>query len=203
MRYALVLMLVSVLGFSQSKKQLTKEIKQFQKELNEEYLDAKKSPLRGDNFTNFKEHPFFPINLKYRVVATLDKNVNSEVIDFQTSSGKIKRFREFAKANFQIDSKDYSLMIYQNTDLAKQSGYEDYLFLPFHDETNTKETYGGGKYIDLRIPKGETIVIDFNQSYQPFCAYNAFDYSCPIVPQSNTLPIEINAGVMYKGDYYH
>ncbi|MBP7982432.1 MAG: DUF1684 domain-containing protein, partial [Kaistella sp.] len=81
-------------------------------------------------------------------------------------------------------------------------GYEDYLFLPFRDETNGKETYGGGKYIDLRIPDGNEIVIDFNQSYQPYCAYNAYDYSCPIVPEENFLPLRIEAGVMYD-DVYH
>ena len=84
----------------------------------------------------------------------------------------------------------------------KTRGYEDYLFLPFRDETNGKETYGGGKYIDLRIPDGNEIVIDFNQSYQPYCAYNAYDYSCPIVPEENFLPLRIEAGVMYD-DVYH
>ena len=82
------------------------------------------------------------------------------------------------------------------------AGYEDYLFLPFRDETNGKETYGGGKYIDLRIPDGNEIVIDFNQSYQPYCAYNAYDYSCPIVPEENFLPLRIEAGVMYD-DVFH
>jgi len=84
----------------------------------------------------------------------------------------------------------------------KREEYKDHLFLPFLDETNNKETYGGGKYMDLKIPMGNTIVLDFNQSYQPFCAYNAYDYNCPIVPQENKLAVEIRAGVMYE-DIYH
>ncbi|MBV2166535.1 MAG: DUF1684 domain-containing protein, partial [Kaistella sp.] len=71
------------------------------------------------------------------------------------------------------------------------------------DETNGTDTYGGGKYLDLRIPKGKEIVIDFNQSYQPYCAYNAYDYSCPIVPEENFLPVKIEAGVKYEDVYHH
>lgn len=87
--------------------------------------------------------------------------------------------------------------------LTKKSGFNDYLFLPFRDETNSKETYGGGKYMDLRIPKNDVIILDFNQSYHPFCAYNAYDYNCPIVPEENKLPIRIEAGVMYEDVYHH
>ncbi len=77
----------------------------------------------------------------------------------------------------------------------KKSGFKDYLFLPFHNLTNTYETYGGGKYLDLRIPKFDKIILDFNLSYQPYCAYNAYDYNCPVVPKENSLPIKIEAGV--------
>ena len=53
-----------------------------------------------------------------------------------------------------------------------KKGFEDYLFLPFLDDTNGDTTYGGGRYIDLRIPEGNTIEIDFNKAYNPYCAYN-------------------------------
>lgn len=57
------------------------EIEKFQKDLNKEYLNPKESPLRGDNFKNFKAHPFFPIDLKYRVIADFVKNENPEPFD--------------------------------------------------------------------------------------------------------------------------
>ena len=57
--------------------------------------------------------------------------------------------------------------------------------------------------MDLKIPKSGEIVLDFNQSYQPFCAYNALDYNCPIVPEKNKLAVRIEAGVMYEDIYYH
>lgn len=180
-----------------------KEIETFQADLNKEYLDKKETPLRGDNYTNFKQHLFFPIDLKYRITAKFVKNEKPEPFDLPTSSGKSKSYQEYGKATFSLDGKSYTLTIYQSLDLMKMQKYKDYLFLPFRDETNQKETYGGGKYMDLKIPERNTIVLDFNQSYQPFCAYNAYDYSCPIVPEENKLPVEIRAGVMYNDTYHH
>lgn len=178
-------------------------MKKFQKELNEEYLNPKETPLRGDNFTNFKAHPFFPINSKYRVTAKFIKTENAKPFELPTSSGKTKSYKEYGKATFELDGKSYTLTLYQSLALIKQKKYKDHLFLPFRDATNEKETYGGGKYMDLTIPKGSTIVLDFNKSYQPYCAYNAYDYNCPIVPKENKLPIEIRAGVMYEDIYHH
>ncbi|SMC86210.1 DUF1684 domain-containing protein [Chryseobacterium sp. YR221] len=179
------------------------DVKKFQKELNAEYLNPKETPLRGDNFKNFKEHPFFPIDMKYRITAKFVKSKDTKPFDLPTSSGKTKSYQEYGKASFKLDGKPYTLTLYQSLDLIKQKKYQDYLFLPFRDATNEKETYGGGKYLDLKIPKGNTIVLDFNQSYHPYCAYNAYDYNCPIVPEENKLPVEIRAGVMYEDIYHH
>lgn len=199
----LIFLLISIFGFSQSKENQISEIKKFQKELNEGYTNPKETPLRGDNFTNFKQHPFFPIDLKYRVTAQLKRTENAEPFEIPTSSGRTQPYREYGKATFVIDGKSYVLTLFQNLNLIKRPEYKDHLFLPFRDETKGIETYGGGKYIDLRIPKGDEIVIDFNQSYHPYCAYNAYDYSCPIVPDENFLPVRIEAGVMYDDVYHH
>ena len=76
----------------------------------------------------------------------------------------------------------------------------NYLFLPFLDGTNGEGSYAGGRYIDLRIPEGDRMEIDFNSAYNPYCDYNE-KYSCPIVPRANYLPIQIVAGVKaYKKD---
>jgi len=201
-KITMIVLLISALAFSQSEKKQIAEIKKFQKELNDGYTNKKETPLRGDNYTKFAKHPFFPVDLKYRIKAQFTRTENSVPFDLMTSSGETKPYRAFGNATFALNGVTYILNIYQSLDLVKTRGYEDYLFLPFRDETNGKETYGGGKYIDLRIPAGNEIVIDFNQSYQPYCAYNAYDYSCPIVPEENFLPLRIEAGVMYD-DVYH
>ena len=84
--------------------------------------------------------------------------------------------------------------MYQAAPEPDSEAESDYLFLPFLDATNGIETYGGGRYIDLSIPQGNQLTIDFNTAYNPYCAYNE-KYSCPIVPRENYLPLKINAGV--------
>lgn len=202
-KLSFLFLILSLFLNAQTEKENIASIKKFQKELNTEYLNPKKTPLRGDNLKNFKKHPFFPINLKYRVTAKFVKTENPVPFELPTSSGKFKQYQEYGKATFELDGKSFTLTLYQSLDLMKMKKYKDYLFLPFRDETNEKETYGGGKYMDLKIPSGKEIVLDFNQSYQPFCAYNAFDYNCPIVPAENKLPIRIEAGVMYEDVYHH
>lgn len=203
-KYILIFFFLPLLAFSQKMvSREVMEIKKFQKDLDKEYLDPKETPLRGDNFKNFKGHPFFPFDLKYRVTAKFVRTKDAQPFELPTSSGKTKFYKEYGKAKFELDGKSYTLTLYQSLDLIKQDQYKDYLFLPFRDATNEKETYGGGKYMDLKVPKGNTIVLDFNKSYHPFCAYNAYDYNCPIVPEENKLPVEIRAGVMYEDIYHH
>jgi len=202
-KLSLLFIIMSLFLNAQTEKDNIAAIRKFQKELNAEYRNPKETPLRGDNLKNFKKHPFFPIHLKYRVIARLTKTENPVPFELPTSSGKFQKYREYGKAEFEIDGTTYVLTIYQNLRLIEMEKYKDHLFLPFRDETNGKETYGGGKYMDLKIPSGNEIVLDFNQSYQPFCAYNAFDYNCPIVPEENKLPIRIEAGVMYEDVYHH
>ncbi|MBP1165707.1 MULTISPECIES: DUF1684 domain-containing protein [unclassified Chryseobacterium] len=203
-KYIILFLLLPLWAFSQKKiSKEEKEVQKFQKELNAEYFNPKETPLREDNLKNFKGHPFFPFDAKYRVTAQFVQSKDTQPFDLPTSSGKTKSYQEYGKATFTLDGKPYTVTLYQSLDLIKQDKYKDYLFLPFRDATNEKETYGGGKYMDLKIPKGNTIVLDFNQSYHPFCAYNAYDYNCPIVPEENKLPVEIRAGVMYEDVYHH
>ncbi len=178
------------------------EIKEFQKELNEEYKNPEESPLRGHNLKKFKTHPFFPIDFQYLVKAKLVKTENPEPFEIPTSSGKTKKYIEFGKLYFKIKEKEQVLTVYQSLALMEKPEYKDYLFLPFKDFTNGKETYGGGRYLDLRIPEKDEIIINFNKVYHPYCAYNAFDYNCPVVPKENWLNISIEAGVKYEDIWF-
>jgi uncharacterized protein len=112
----------------------------------------------------------------------------------KTSTERLPEYKKYGELYFELDGKKLKLNVYQNIDLIKKKGYEDYLFLPFSDVTNGKESYIGGRYIDMRILNNKTWTIDFNKAYNPYCAYN-YKYSCPIVPLENDLDVEINAGV--------
>ena len=181
------------LGFSQEKFNILDVIK-FQNELNQEYADAKTSPLMTEDLATFKTLDFFPANEKFFVVAKFVRTKKEKPFEMKTSTDRKPIYVKYGEVFFTIDGSNLKLNVYKNIALSKQEKYKDHLFLPFSDLTCGKESYIGGKYIDLKIPKANSIVIDFNTSYNPYCAYN-HKYSCPIVPLENDLNIEIKAGV--------
>lgn len=66
-------------------------------------------------------------------------------------------------------------------------------FVPFSDPGNGKESYGGGRYLDLVIKPGKSVQIDFNYAYNPYCAYDA-SFVCARIPGFNRMSREIEAG---------
>ncbi len=173
------------------------EIKMFQAELDKEYRDPAKSPLGKKGVTQFLGHEFFPINLKFRVVAKLKVTNNSPFFMMKTTSMRLNEERVYGVLEFSLEGKSYQVPVYQSSRLMKTQEYKDFLFFPFTDLTNGFESYHGGRYIDLHIPEGEEIVIDFNKAYNPYCAY-APGFSCPIVPKENHIDIRILAGIKYE-----
>ena len=172
----------------------TADVIKFQNELNAEYADSKTSPLMAEDLATFKSLDFYPANETFYVVAKFVRTKKEKPFEMKTSTDRKPIYVKYGEVYFKINGSDFKLNVYKNIALSKQENYKDHLFLPFSDLTCGNDSYIGGKYIDLKIPKGKTIAIDFNTSYNPYCAYN-HKYSCPIVPLENDLNIEIKAGV--------
>lgn len=168
--------------------------KEFQQTLNKEYGDKEESPLTEEDFKVFKGLDFYPIDEKYIVVAKFVRTPEEKVFKMKTTGTRTPEYVKYGQLIFSLDGQEFKLNLYQNIDLIKKEGFEDYLFLPFSDLTCGKESYIGGRYIDMKIPKSDTVIIDFNKAYNPYCAYN-HKYSCPIVPLENDLQVAISAGV--------
>jgi uncharacterized protein (DUF1684 family) len=180
-------------GFGQNTYDVS-AVAKFQKELNAEYADVKTSPLTSEDLAQFKTLDFYPANETFFVTAKLVRTENEKPFEMKTSTERKPLYLKYGELSFTIKDRDFKLNVYKNIELSKKEEYKDYLFLPFSDLTSGKESYIVGKYIDLRIPEGNTMVIDFNTAYNPYCAYNS-KYSCPVVPLENDLNIEIKAGV--------
>ena len=190
---ALLMMMQFGFGFAQVQFDLA-GVEKFQKELNAEYAEAKTSPLLPEDLKEFKSLDFYPANDHFFVVAQFIRSENEQPFEMKTTTARKPVYVKYGEAHFSIDGQFFKLNIYRNIELSKKEQYKDYLFLPFSDLTCGNESYIGGKYIDMKIPQGDRIVIDFNTSYNPYCAYNP-KYSCPKVPLENDLKIEIRAGV--------
>ncbi|MFV8326538.1 DUF1684 domain-containing protein [Flavobacterium sp. ZS1P14] len=195
MRTLLVLFFLVQFNFGIGQEQFSASVvEKFQKDLNAEYADAKTSPLTTEDLAVFKALDFYPANKKFFVTAKFVRTKKEKPFEMKTSTDRKPLYVKYGEVFFTIEGKEFKLNVYKNIELSKKASYKDYLFLPFSDLTSGNESYIGGKYIDLRIPKGDTISIDFNTSYNPYCAYN-HKYSCPKVPLENDLNIKIKAGV--------
>ncbi len=161
---------------------------------NEHFRDKEKTILTDEDFEDFSELEFYPIDLKYRVKAKFVRTPNESPFFMPTTTDRLPEYVKYGEAHFIIDGKELKLALYQSTTPYDEDGYEDYLFLPFTDLTSGDGSYGGGRFLDARIPKGNKIIIDFNKAYNPYCAYN-HKYSCPIPPKENDLLVRVEAGV--------
>lgn len=169
-------------------------VTRFQQELNEEYRDPARTPLPAAARATFQALPFFPTDYAYYVAARLVRDSTSAPFAIKTTQPRRAMYRKYGELHFTLQGQPLKLAVYESLDLKQRPEYADYLFLPFTDPTNGHDSYGGGRYIDLRVPKGSVIWLDFNRAYNPFCAYSTA-YACPIPPAENHLPVPIRAGV--------
>ena len=189
----LVVSLICFFGCKQGKRSIQGETP-FQRELNASFKDATTSPLTEKDRKDFNGLDFFKFDSTYIVKAYFKRTPNEKTFKMKTTTDRLPVYVKYGELEFKLKAKNFKLNIYQNQDLIEKEGFEDYLFLPFLDETNGLESYGGGRYIDAKVPKGDTMIIDFNKAYNPYCAYNE-KYSCPIVPRENYLKTRVEAGV--------
>ncbi len=179
---------------------LVAESKAEQLKLNEEFSNPETTILEPEDFKNFHGLEFYPIDVKFIVQAKFVRTPNEKPFLMPTTTDRRPEYVKYGEAHFLIDGKEFVLNLYKNTQPYKEPGYEDYLFLPFTDLTSGDGSYGGGRFLDQRIPEGDTMVIDFNKAYNPYCAYSS-RYSCPIPPKENDLLVRIEAGVKDFGKH--
>ena len=183
----------SLKAFGQNDDAVIKKIQNHRKEQHDEFADREKSPLEKRDRKQFTELKYFPIDLKYHVKAKLVVNGNPVLFQMPTTTTRLPEYSKYGDLYFTLDEKEYKLEVYQNPEISQRPGYEDYLFIPFTDETNGEETYEVGRYLEFRLPTSDDVFIDFNLCYNPYCAYSN-RFSCPIPPSQNHLPIRITAG---------
>ena len=176
----------------ETQEEIIQAIQLLRKEKDHFFKTAPNSPLEESDKVHFKGLKYFPIDLKYRFEGKIERyiiNINNPkyYATFLTNKGPRKRYIRYGKFKFTFEEKEYSL------DLYKSIG-SDVIFIPFYDKTNGHETYEGGRYLDAEIlMPGYRLAIDFNNSYNPSCAYNE-KFVCVLPLEENRLKIDIRAG---------
>jgi uncharacterized protein (DUF1684 family) len=151
---------------------------------------AEDSPFAED-YDAFSGLNYFDADPKFRIIAELTEIQDRKPVLLQTNDGKEQHYVEYAYADFDFGGFHNKLLILESMDMGPLKGK---LFLAFGDETSAGETYGAGRYLDIaKVPGSQTINLDFNKAYNPYCAY-AEKFSCPLPPPENLLQIPVKAG---------
>jgi uncharacterized protein (DUF1684 family) len=151
------------------------------------------SPLTSEQKQDFKGLSYFPIDEKYKIIAEMKKFEEQEEVTILSSKGDERKYIRFAFFEFDLEGEKNRLIILKPLK-------HDYLFLGFKDKTTGKETYKGGRYVEIDKLSEEKIVVDFNIAYNPLCAYND-RWNCAGIPDENFLQIPLTAGLKKYDDY--
>ncbi len=143
-----------------------------------------RSPLPYEYRDSFAGLPYYEWNEEL-VFTVVPMEADGAETVIATSDGAERVYRRAATVQLTIAGEEQTLALFD-------TGHPG-LFLPFRDATSGRETYGGGRYLDVQPDESGSVVIDFNLAYSPFCAYDD-GYSCALPPAENWMTVPVAAG---------
>ncbi len=141
------------------------------------------------DFTGTK---WFPIRPEYRMDATWVPYSPPHTISIASILGYSEPQQTPGYATFTLAGNTLKL-----EPIVEEPGE---LFFIFKDQTSKHDTYGAGRFLKAHDPVNGKVLLDFNQAYNPPCAYTAFA-TCPLPPKQNVLPVRIEAGELRYGSH--
>ncbi len=142
---------------------------------------------------NFVGLDYYPLNRDFQVVGQFEPHPPGTTIPTATVLGELIDEPNPGRVVFELGGETYSLEA-----IAAASGEEFFFILA--DRTSGSETYGLGRFLYSSLPnQAGQVVLDFNRTYNPPCAFNAYT-TCPLPPPSNRINFPIRAGELkYRG----
>jgi uncharacterized protein (DUF1684 family) len=152
---------------------------------------------RSPRFKEYKGIEYFPIDFAFRYELPLKRDPKAEPFIIMSTRGNQRQAERAGWVDFYVSDTPCRLEV---TRLLEPGSGADDLSIFFRDATSGKEGYPMGRYVDLKKLENGYYLLDFNQAYNPACAFSDY-YNCPVPPKSNTLTVAIRAGEM--NSHYH
>lgn len=191
----ITIVVYSFLPSAESPKDYIASVQKDREQKDEFMRTAPDSPFAGKT-SSFHGLNYYPVDPGFKIKAQLTPIDNKNVMTLATTDGSVAHYLQYGYATFDRDGFNNKLLILEVMDDGPHKGD---LFLAFGDATSGNDTYGAGRYLDIKkVPAATTIVLDFNKAYNPYCAYSN-GFSCPLPPRENLLQIPIQAG---EKDYH-
>ena len=161
-------------------------------EKDEFFAEHPQSPIPPEEREAFDGLAYFDPDPTYRVDASVTVHDDPDPVEMETTDGRVVRYLHVVTFEFDVDGETARLQGYR-----KAGDDPGQLFVPFRDKTTGQQSYAKGRYMELEheeeLADGDTVTLDFNLAYAPFCAYSD-TFSCPLPPEANWLDLAIEAG---------
>ena len=136
--------------------------------------------------TGFRGIEYWPTAADWRVEGRFVPHEAGKTLEIANIIGTTDAVPNPGAIEFERDGKTFRIE-------ALDEG-EETLFLVFADRTSGHGSYPAGRFLDVAKPGTTgTVILDFNQSRNPPCAFTAFA-TCPLPPPENRLDVAIQAG---------
>jgi uncharacterized protein (DUF1684 family) len=159
-------------------------------EKNEEFSAPATSPLKAEELEGFEGLNYYFPQAELRFKTPFIAEAGTDTVSLTMRKGQVVPYIRRGKLAFTNQGEVHHLEVFGPADTAQG----DFLWLPFYDETSGKDTYGGGRYLDVKINSEGMVDLDFNYAYNPLCDYNPDRYNCTLPPAANKLSFAVEAG---------
>ncbi len=159
-------------------------------EKNEEFSNVQRSPLAAADIDGFEGLNYYFPKAELRFRTPFVAEAGTDTVSLTKRKGQVVPYIRRGKLAFTHENKVHHLEVFGP---AETRG-GDFLWLPFFDATSGKDTYGGGRYLDVKVDPDGMVDLDFNYSYNPLCDYNPDKFNCTLPPAANKLPFAVEAG---------
>jgi uncharacterized protein len=139
----------------------------------------------GPQARSFLGFSWFPIDLQYRVSGRFIKDAQPRKLEVLNTFGDIDEYNTEGVVEFSLLGQTLRLRPF--TTRPKR------FYFVFKDLSSGHETYEAARFLYSDLLDDGTTVLDFNQAYNPPCAFNPYT-TCPIPLRENNLPIKLLAG---------
>ena len=153
-----------------------------------QFAQPQGGPLKGGDVADFAGLPYWEPDPDYHFVGSIHFYQEAQPVTIAANHGEPRPGERIGWIDFTLGGQLQRLQVYR---LLEKGASEFYL--PFKDTTSGAESYATGRYLELEGPQGGHWVLDFNQAYSPYCAYND-TYSCPLTLRENWLQVPVEAG---------
>ena len=133
----------------------------------------------------FKGFTWFPIQADYRVTGRFIPDSSPRTMQVVNTFGDMDTFTTQGVVEFTLNGQTLRLRPF--TTRPKR------FYFVFKDASSGNETYAAARFLYSDLRDDGTTVLDFNQAYNPPCAFNPYT-TCPIPLPENRMPLKVLAG---------